>query len=162
MVILKRTLLIIGGILLFFLLGSIIYLKANPPLSSNGISFYADDEKKRVVEIVNSGFANINLQNVLINGNKAENVELGASRTNHMVAGGGLEEDPYITFHKINKIEVQPELSPEEQKALYEEDDRKIIKHYGLRAFGNEIPEKITIKYMYSFIPYSLEVDVTE
>ncbi|WP_133058602.1 hypothetical protein [Halalkalibacter urbisdiaboli] len=162
MIILKKTLLIIGGILVFLLLGSFIYLKTNPPLSANGISFYLDDETKRVVEIVNSGFANIKLKNVLVNGNKAENVELGASRTNHMVAGGGLDEDPYITFHKINKLEIQPELPLDEQKGLYEIDDRQIIKHYGLRVFGNEVPEKINIKYTYLCIPYSLEVDVTE
>jgi hypothetical protein len=161
-IILKKALLIIGGILVFTLLGSLIYLKVNPPLSANGISFYPDDETKRVVEIENSGFANIKLKNVLVNGNNAENVELGASRTNHMVAGGGLDEDPYITFHKINKLEVQPKLPSQEQKELYEKESRQTIKHYALRAFGVEAPEKINIKYTYLFIPYSLEVDVTE
>ncbi|WP_078549249.1 hypothetical protein [Litchfieldia alkalitelluris] len=79
-----------------------------------------------------------------------------------MVAGGGLDEDPYITFHKINELEIQPALPLDEQNRLYEMDDRQIIKHYGLRAFGNEVPERIAIKYTYLFIPYSLEVDVSE
>ncbi|SDP81679.1 hypothetical protein [Halobacillus aidingensis] len=152
----------IANILVFLVLGIFIYLKANPPLSANGISFYQDNETKRVVEIVNSGFADIKLKNVLVNGNKAENVELGASRTNHMVAGGGLDEDRYITFHKINELEVQPELPLEELRGLYEKDDRQIIKHYGLAVIGNEVPEKINIKYTYLYIPYSLEVNVTE
>lgn len=159
MIILKKKVLIIGGILFFLLLGCFIYLKANPPLSASGISFYSDDETKRVVVIVNSGFTDIKLKNVLVNGNKAENVELGVSRTNHMVAGGGLDEDPYITFHKINELKIQPEL-PHEKR--YEMDDRQIIKHYGLRFWGNEVSEKINIKYTYLFIPYSLEVDVKE
>ncbi|AYC30330.1 hypothetical protein [Paenisporosarcina cavernae] len=144
------------------LLGSIIYLKANPPLEANGISFYPDDKTKRVIEITNFGLANINLENVLVNGNNSENVELGISRTNHMVVGAGLDKDPYITFHKINELEIHPALPLDELNELNEMDDRRIIKHYGLRTFGNEVPEKITIKYTYLFIPYSLDVDVTE
>lgn len=112
-------------------MGCFIYLKANPPLSANRISIYPDHETKRVVRIVNSGFADIILINVLVNGNESENVEWGASRTNHMVAGGGLDEDPYITFHKVNKLEIQPELPLDEQNRIYEIDDRQVIKHYG-------------------------------
>ncbi|MBT2680648.1 hypothetical protein J7E38_16685 [Bacillus sp. ISL-35] len=144
------------------LVASLIYLKANPPLSANGISFYEKDDTKRVVELVNSGFADIKLKEVLINGNKPESVELWASTTNHMVAGGGLDDDPFITFYKINEIEIQPKLSQEEQNKLYEMEDREVIKHYGLRVFGNEAPEKINITYNYLLIPYSLEVDVME
>jgi hypothetical protein len=91
----KASLVVVFTYILFA--ASFVYLKANPPLSSSGVSFYGDEETKRVVEIVNSGFANIKIKDVLVNGNKAQNVELGASRTNHLVAGEGLDEDQYIT-----------------------------------------------------------------
>lgn len=162
MIILKRKLLITGLIFVFLLWGCFIYLKSNPPLSSKGISFYADDETKRVVEIENNGFANLKLKHVLVNGFKSEKVELGVSRSNHMVAGGGLDEDPYLTFHKLNELEIQPMLPLEEKRRLYQKGDKKIIKHYGLRVFGNEAPKTLHIKYSYLGIPYSLEVDVTE
>lgn len=139
-----------------------MYLKANPPLSSNGMTFYSDDETKRVVEIINNGFANIKINKVLVNGKKAKKVELGASRTSHLVIGGGLDRDPYITFHNIIELEVQPALSPEEERRLSEKGDKKIIKHYGLRIVGNEVPETINIKYTYLGIPFSLNIDVTQ
>ncbi|KGX87120.1 hypothetical protein N783_10460 [Pontibacillus marinus BH030004 = DSM 16465] len=144
------------------LCGCFIYLKSNPPLSSKGVSFYADYETKRVVEIENNGFANLKLKDVLVNGFKAEKVELGVSRSNHMIAGGGLDEDRYITFHKLSELEIQPVLPLDEQRKLYQKGDKKIIKHYGLRVFGNEVPKTLNIKYTYLGIPYSLEVDVTE
>lgn len=80
-----------------------------------------------------------------------------------MVAGAILEED-HITFHNIKEFDVEPRLTPEEITRIIEEEkgDRQTIIHYGLRVFGNEIPEKITIKYTYLGIPYSLEVDVKE
>jgi hypothetical protein len=157
---LKKTSLIIGFVSVFLVLSIFIYIKFNPPLSANGVSSFSEDEMKRVVEIVNSGFANINIKSVLVNRNKAQNVELGASRTNHLVIGGGLEEERYITFHNFNELEVQPELPIEELKRLNEKGDTKIIKHYGLLVFGNEVPEKIMIKYTYLGFPFSLEVDV--
>ncbi len=144
------------------LLGSVLYLKINPPLSANGITYYQDDKTKRVVQIVNSGFADITLNNVLVNGIKAKKVELATSRSNHMIAGGGLDENPHITFHKINEVKVKPELPHKDQQELYEKDDRKVIKDYGLRVWGNEVPERLKITYTYLFIPFTLEVDVTE
>jgi hypothetical protein len=157
---LKKTSLIIGFVSVFIVLSIFIYIKVNPPLSANGVSSYSDNEMKRVVEIVNSGFANINIESVLVNGNEAKTVELGASRSNHLVIGGGLEEDRYITFYNINDLEVQPELSIEHLKKLNEKGDTQIIKHYGLRVIGYEVPEKIMIKFTYLGIPFSLEVDV--
>ncbi len=127
-----------------------MYIKMNPPLSAPGITYDIRDETKRVIQIVNDGFANCNLKSVLVNGNAAQQVELGVSRTNHMVLGAGVEEDPNITFHDIQEFQVQP-------KGLA---DKHVIKHYGLRVFGKENPEYIKIKYTYLGIPYTLEVDV--
>ena len=159
---LKKTSLIIGFLSVFLVLSIFMYITVNPPLSANGVSSFSDDKMKIVVEIVNSGFSNIKIKSVLVNGNNAQNIELGVSRTNHLVIGGGLEEDRYITFHNINELEVQPELPIEELKRLNEKRDTQIIKHHGLRVIGKEIPEKIMIKYTYLGIPFSLEVDVKE
>lgn len=142
------------------IVGSIVFFKTTSPLSSTGITFYDADETKRGVEIVNSGFANISIQKVLVNGNEARKVELGASRTNHLVVGEGIEKVPYITFHNINELEVKPELTAEKLKELNEKDDNETIRHYGLRVIGNEVPEIITIEYKYLGILYSLDVDV--
>jgi hypothetical protein len=57
---------------------------------------------------------------------------------------------------------VQPKLPLEEQRSLNEKEDRQIIRHYGLRVIGNEVPKSIIIKYTYIGIPYSLNVDVKE
>jgi hypothetical protein len=159
---LKKTSFIIGFVSVFLVLSIFIYIKVNPPLSANGVSSFSDNGMKRVVEIENSGFANINIESVLVNGKKAQTVELGVSRTNHLVIGGGIEEDRYISFHNINDLEVQPVLPIEELIKLNEKGDTQIIKHYGLRVIGFEVPEKIMIKYTYLGIPFTLEVDVKE
>jgi hypothetical protein len=155
---LKKVSIIIGVAFVFLLLSIFIYLKLNPPLSTPGYSSYSDDKMKRIVEIVNSGFANIKIKSVLINGNKAQKVDLGASKTEHLVAGAGIEEDPNITFHNINDLEVQPVV--ERDKLSLKGKD--LIKHYGLRVYGNEVPKKVMIKYNYLGIPFSLEVSVKE
>ncbi|UTW69502.1 hypothetical protein KHA80_22510 [Anaerobacillus sp. HL2] len=70
--------------------------------------FYTYEETKRIVEIENKGFANIKLKNVLINGKKAKNVELGVSRTLQIVGGQFIVDQ--ITFHIINEFD-KPRLS---------------------------------------------------
>lgn len=97
----------------------------------------------------------------MVNGKKAENVELGVSRTGQMVWGTISDEDQ-ITFHNISEFDVKPKLTPEEKTRIIEKNDRQTIIHYGLRVTGNEPPEVITIKYTYLGIPYSLDVEVIE
>lgn len=156
----KKAFLTVVVIISISIVISVVYFLKKPPLSSAGITFYDADETKRVVEIVNSGFVSISIQNVLVNGNEARKVELGASRTNHLVAGGGIDKYSYITFHSINELEVQPELRAEKLHELNEKGDSETIRHYGLRVIGNEVPEIITIIYKYLGILYSLDVDV--
>lgn len=162
MILLKKLFLVIGVISFLFLVG-FIYLKANPPLAVPGITFYTYEETKRIVSIENNGFTSIKLKNVLVNGKKAKNVELGVSRTLQMVSGT-IRDGEQITFHNINEFDVKPRLRDEEITRIIEEEkgDRQTIIHYGLRVTGNEPPEKITIKYTYLGIPYSIEVDVKE
>ncbi|WP_227396118.1 hypothetical protein [Jeotgalibacillus aurantiacus] len=158
----RKVLLIISGTIIALLLVSVIYLKFNPPLSANGVSFYADDETKRVIEIINDGFTDVSLRQVMADEKKVEQTELGIGRSNHIIAGDGLDEDPYISFHNINEYAIQPALSSEELNDLYTVEDTQVVKHYGLRTFGDHSPQKITIDYTYLFLPSTLEVDVSE
>lgn len=158
----KKIILLIGIISILFVV-SFIYLKSNPPLTVTGKTYYTYEETKRIVSIENNGFTDIKLKNVLVNGKKAKNVELGVSRTLQMV-GGTIRDGEQITFHNINEFAVKPRLQDEEITRIIEDEkgDRQTIIHYGVRVTGNEPPEKITIKYTYLGIPYSLEVDVKE
>lgn len=138
----------------------VIYIKSNPPLSSPGFSGYVDKTLK-VIEIENSGFVDIKINKVLVNGNEPRKVELGVSRSSLIVGGGaGLDENLYVSFHKINDFKIKPKLTPKEQKERFENGDLKSIKHYGLRVYGKEEPEEITVSYTYLGVPLKLIVNV--
>ena len=137
----------------------IVLLKINPPLSSSGYTSFPDHEKKKIVEVVNSGYVHIKMNKVLVNGKEAKQAELGVSTSNQMVLGGGIDEEPTITFHEIHQINVQPKSAPEQ---LHDLSITNIARHYGLRVTGNEIPEKITIQYSYFGIPFELDIDVRD
>ena len=89
----------ISMFILVVLLGSLfLYLKTHPPLLYSGITNYTEDEKKRVIEIENTGFVNVELITVLVNGREKGKIELGVSRSNHIIMGRGLDED---TMHRV-------------------------------------------------------------
>lgn len=134
-----------------------VFLKINPPLSSSGYTSFANQEKKNIVEIVNSGYVHIKMNKVLVNGNEAKQVELGVSTSNHLVLGAGIDDEPTISFHEIHQINVQPKPDPEQ---LYDLSITDIPRHYGLRVTGHEVPEIITIQYSYFGIPFDLDIDV--
>lgn len=145
------------------LLGSLfLYLKMHQPLSYSGITNYAEDDKKRVIEIVNTGFVNVELNTVLVNGRDKGKVELGVGRSNHMIMGSGLDEDPTITFHSIDEFPIKPESNSEDSAERINQDGLQSIKFYGIRIFGHEEPKVITIKYKYLGMPFSLEVDTVK
>lgn len=137
----------------------VTYLKMNPPLESSGITFYSDRKHVRVIEIENKGFTDLRIKEVLVNGDQAKHVELGVSTTNHIVAGGGLDEDPNITFHSIEDLPIPPALTPEEKKELAEQGNTTQPRHFGLRITHDKKIETISVQYTYFFIPYKLEVD---
>jgi len=153
----------ISVFIIVVLLGSLLlYLKIHPPLSFSGITNYTEDDKKRVIEIVNTGFVNVELNTVLVNGRDKGKVELGVSRSNHMIMGSGLDEDPTITFHSIDEFPIKPESNSEDRTERINQDELQSIKFYGIRIFGHEEPKEITIKYKYLGMPFSLEVDTVK
>ncbi|MDX1805865.1 MAG: hypothetical protein R3267_02410 [Paenisporosarcina sp.] len=149
--------------IIIVLVGSLfLYLKTHPPLSYSGITDYTEDEKKRVIEIENTGFVNVELNAVLVNGRDKGKVELGVSRSNHIIMGSGLDEDPAITFHSIDEFPIKPQSNSEERAEKINKDELQSIKFYGIRIFGHEEPKVITIKYKYLGMPFSLEVDTVK
>ncbi|GAA0339908.1 hypothetical protein GCM10008967_32860 [Bacillus carboniphilus] len=158
----RKRLIIFVIIFLNIFVGRYLYIKAHPPLMVSGFSSYADNEWKKVIEIVNKGSSDVFLQNALVNGKEPPIHELGVSRSNHLVIGSGLDEDPNITYHPIKELAVHPKLSTEKLRILYDQKDREVIKHYGIRVIGNEIPEVITIEYRYMGILFAVHIDVRE
>ena len=153
----------ISMFILVVLLGSLfLYLKMHPPLSYSGITTYAEDEKKRVIEIENTGFVNVELITVLVNGREKGKIELGVSRSNHIIMGSGLDEDPAITFHSIDEFPIKPQSNSEDRTEKINKDELQSIKFYGIRIFGHEEPKVITIKYKYLGMSFSLEVDTVK
>ena len=160
----KRNLKIFIAILIVFIVsGFIVYIKIHPPLSGGGITWNQYDDTTRVLEIINEGSANIELKSVLVNNTETpEKVELGVSRSMHIVLGGGLDEDPDITFHDISEYKIIPRArySSEEMDKLVEAHDRTVIKSYGIRIDHNKPLENVIIKYRYYWIPFTYEIDV--
>jgi hypothetical protein len=138
-------------------------LKIHPPLSYSGITNYTVDDKKVVIGIENTGFVNVELNTVLINGSDKGKVQLGVSRSNHMIMGSDLDdEDPTISFHSIDEFPIIPESNSEDSTERMNPDELQSIKFYGIRIFGHEEPKLITIKYKYLGMPFSLEVDTVQ
>lgn len=134
----------------------------HPPLSYSGITNYTVDDKKVVIGIENTGFVNVELNTVLINGSEKGKVQLGVSRSNHMIMGSDLDEDPTISFHSIDEFPIIPESNSEDSTERMNPDELQSIKFYGIRIFGHEEPKLITIKYKYLGMPFSLEVDTVQ
>jgi hypothetical protein len=151
----KRILFVLGSIIVLLVIGGYTYLKFNPPLISSGITYYEDDIVGVSVEIINNGFADAKLKTVLVDGNINETVELGTSKTGHLILGGNLEEDENISFHKIDEIAIHPKLTIEELN-----EDSDVVKHYGIRVFTESAPKTVLIKYKYLFLTFELNVDV--
>lgn len=57
-----------------------------------------------IFEVINKGFADVELLDVRVNnGMKPAKSELGVSYSLHLVGGGGLDEDPDIEFVDIGR-----------------------------------------------------------
>ena len=139
----------------------LFYIKLHPVLLVGAISWNKYDDTIRWFEIGNEGVFSIKLKSVLVNGTKTpEKVELGISRSLHVVSGGGLDEDPDITFHNIDEYRIKPRLSPKKLGELAEIHDRAVIKNYGIRINHDEPLENAIIKYTYLGIPFTYKKDL--
>jgi hypothetical protein len=60
-----------------------------------------------------------------------------------MVAGGGLDEDPNITFHSIDKFPIKPQLTSSEITEQVKQGELESIKQYGIRIYGQDKPKEV-------------------
>ena len=119
-------------LLILILIGLVMFVKSNPPLVSSGLTSNPNDKTFGIIEVQNIGFIDIGLKQVLVNEiEEPKQVELGVSRSNHLVLGGELDSDPNITFHAINEHKIHPALPPTEQKKIDDNIDRETIRNYG-------------------------------
>ncbi|MBP3966535.1 hypothetical protein [Paenibacillus lignilyticus] len=158
----KRSIKVGVCLIILILIGLYILVKSNPPLVSNGLTSNPNDNTYGIVEVQNVGFVDIVLKQVLVNeSEEPKKVDLGVSRSNHLVLGGELDSDPNITFHAINELKIKPALSPAELKKLVANNDREVIRNYGIRIQHDNPIRQITVKYNYFMIPFTFRKDVS-
>jgi len=148
----KRPLLVLALVALLLVAAAAGYVYRNPPLSTPGWSISNIDEGAVVVHLVNNGFFNISLKEVVINGHESPTrVELGTSTSGLMVMGGP-DEHPDITFHGISEVKIQPELTGNKMDKAIQAllaGERGHIFHYGIVINHASTVKTVTIKYSY-------------
>lgn len=152
-----RRLLYMGtGLLLSSILLYLLFLRPTPIKVGGFTSF--TDENTIIFEVINEGFADVELLDVRVNnGMKPAKAELGVSCSLHLVGGGGLDEDPDIDFVDIREVPLKPELSPDEKRAALNQGSR-IPLNYGVRLYNDEPITQIEVKYRYGGITFTREM----
>ncbi|OME93732.1 MULTISPECIES: hypothetical protein [Paenibacillus] len=127
------------------------------PIKVGGFTSFAD-ENTVIFEVINEGFADVELLDVRVNdGMKPAKAELGISYSLHLVGGEGLDEDPDIEFVDIREIPIQLELRPDEKRAVLDQGSR-IPLNYGVRLYSDEPITRIEVKYKYWGITFTREM----
>lgn len=152
-----RRLLFMGlGLLLSSILLYLLFLRPTPIKVGGFTSF--TDENTMIFEVINKGFADVELLDVRVNnGMKPTKAELGVSYSLHLVGGGGLDEDPDIKFVDIREMPLKPELLPDEKRAALNQGSR-IPLNYGVRLYNDEPITQIEVKYRYWGITFTREM----
>lgn len=152
-----RRLLYMGlGLLLSSILLYLLFLRPTPIKVGGFTSF--TDENTIIFEVINEGFADVELLDVRVNnGMNPAMAELGVSYSLHLVGGGGLDEDPDIEFVDIREVPLKPELLPDEKRAALNQGSR-IPLNYGVRLYNDEPITQIEVKYRYWGITFTREM----
>lgn len=152
-----RRLLYMGlGLLLSAILLFLLFLRPTPIKVGGFTSF--TDENTMIFELINEGFADVELLDVRVNdGLKPAKAELGVSYSLHLVGGGDLDEDPDIEFVDIREVPLKPELMPDEKRAALDQGTR-IPLNYGVRLYNDEPITQIEVKYKYGGITFTREM----
>ncbi|MGC6584124.1 hypothetical protein ACPV3A_04035 [Paenibacillus sp. Dod16] len=152
-----RRLLYMGlGLLLSSILLYLLFLRPTPIKVGGFTSF--TDENTIIFEVINEGFADVELLDVRVNnGMKPAKAELGVSYSLHLVGGEGLDEDPDIQFVDIREVPLKPELMPDEKRAALNQGSR-IPLNYGVRLYNDEPITQIEVKYRYGGITFTREM----
>ncbi|MFE0559767.1 hypothetical protein ACFW1P_27980 [Paenibacillus sp. NPDC058910] len=127
------------------------------PIKVGGFTSFTD-ENTMIFEVINEGFADVELLDVRVNdGRKPAKAELGVSYSLHLVGGEGLDEDPDIEFVDIREMPLKPELVPDEKRAALGQGSR-IPLNYGIRLYHDEPIIQIEVKYKYGGITFTREM----
>ncbi|WP_339269822.1 hypothetical protein NYE54_02640 [Paenibacillus sp. FSL K6-1330] len=153
---LRRLLYMGPGLLLSAILLFLLFLRPTP-IKVGGFTSFAD-ENTVIFEVINEGFADVELLDVRVNdGMKPAKAELGVSYSLHLVGGEGLDEDPDIEFVDIREMPLKPELVPDEKRAALGQGSR-IPLNYGIRLYNDEPIIQIEVKYKYGGITFTREM----
>lgn len=144
------------GLLLSAFILYLLFLRPTPIKVGGFTSF--TDENTMIFEVINEGFADVELLDVRVNdGRKPAKAELGVSYSLHLVGGEGLDEDPDIEFVDIREVPLKPELVPDEKRAALDQGSR-IPLNYGIRLYNDEPITRIEVKYKYGWITFTREM----
>ncbi|WP_227939943.1 hypothetical protein [Alkalihalobacillus deserti] len=149
-------------IIAVILVGIFSFIKFNPPLVS-GIVGATNDYNAVVVEIGNKGFAEVKVDNVLVNGNEEPlNLKMQVSNPlkGFIITDTFDEEAKEYGIHDIENVTIKPNTSPSAQlekvnNGTATTDD----KSYGISVIHNKEIETVNIKY--SFLGISFDKTVT-
>jgi len=156
----KKIWLVSGTIFVAAIVVFALLVTNQSPLKVNGITRGNDENKMIVLELLNNGYFDVELIDVMVNNNfSLQKVELGVSHSLHLMSGGGLDEDPYIKFVPITDQKIKPDLSPEEKIVKNESKNYPI--HYGIRIISNDPITQVKVKYKYFGYTYTkmMELD---
>ncbi|GIO99254.1 hypothetical protein J14TS5_43400 [Paenibacillus lautus] len=144
------------GLLLSAFILYLLFLRPTPIKVGGFTSF--TDENTMIFEVINEGFADVELLDVRVNdGRKPAKTELGVSYSLHLVGGSDLNEDPNIEFLDIQELPLKPELMPDEKRAALHQGTR-IPLNYGIRLYNDEPITQIEVKYKYGGITFTREM----
>jgi hypothetical protein len=146
----------------FILACLVLYLKLNPPLTSEGYGWSKEKPGIVTVELQNEGFHSVKLTKILVNGSEVPDiVELGVSRSNAVIGLFAVKNEiEGISFHNIHEYDIEPKLSREEVIQLDELDVRSTIRHYGLALDHCKKIDSVSVKYTYFGFPFSREIEI--
>lgn len=144
------------GLLLSAFILYLLFLRPTPIKVGGFTSF--TDENTMIFEVINEGFADVELLDVRVNdGRKPAKAELGVSYSLHLVGGSDLDEDPNIEFVDIRELPLKPDLMPEKKRAALDQGSR-IPLNYGIRLYNDEPITQIEVKYKYGGITFTREM----
>ncbi|MFT4145194.1 MAG: hypothetical protein QM644_12125 [Mobilitalea sp.] len=143
---LKRKIIIAVIVLVILGLGLTLVLFLNSkPLRIGGYTEYNNSEDKKVyIELVNNGWFDIHLKEVLINNKKPSELQLVISYTGQLVSAG-IEDDPLTKSINIDSAPIHPKLAAEEFEEAVKTKTTPI--NYGIKVNNEETIEVVKIKY---------------
>ncbi len=150
---------IIIAVVLIIILGlglTLILFLNSKPLRIGGYTEYANTKDKKIyIELVNNGWFDIHLKDVLINNKKPSELQLVISFSGQLVSAG-IEDNPLTKSINIDAAPIHPKLKQEEVREALKTNTTPI--DYGIGFNHGEEVKVIKIKYKYMGFTFIKEV----